>query len=78
MAKKYVVTQLLRVLLVIRVEAEDEEEAFVKADSILPSLLPPDSDSIQVLGIQDGSTHVIPDGGWKTIDIVDILENEED
>lgn len=74
---KYRVQQIVRVLSVIRVEAEDEDDAFAKADSELPSLLPKDSDSLWVMGIEDGSVETELDDGTSIMDIgYTILESE--
>lgn len=66
---RYVVRQIVRVLVVIRVEAEDEQDAFEQADNQLPTFLPADNENTWVLGVQDESDHVELDTGKSTEDI---------
>jgi len=75
---KYRVQQIVRVLSVIRVEAEGEQEAFEKADSEIASFLPKDTDSLWVMGIEDGSVQTKLDDGESIMDIgYSILGDEE-
>jgi hypothetical protein len=75
---KYRFQQIIRVLMVVRVDAEDKEDAFEKGDGLTPETVPKDTDCLWAMGIEDGSTKVELDDGTDIVELgYSILESEE-